>query len=83
MQHPDEGILWEHHGSVAARDEYDETWEKRKTMSPVPSQNCMDGVGLCRRFVPGPLPPPCSTGEAVGGRQWGYERPLWMRFRWK
>lgn len=70
MQHPDERLLWGDHSSVATQDEYDETWEKCKTMSPMPSQqNYMDGVGLCGKFVPGLLPPPCSSGEAVGGRQ--------------
>lgn len=70
VQHPDELLLGGHHSSVATQDEYDETWEKCKTMSPVSSQqNYMDEAGLCRKFVPGPLPPPCSAGEAVGGRQ--------------
>lgn len=55
---------------MAAQDEYGETWEKCKIMSAMPSQrNYMVGVGLCGKFVPGPLSPPCSPGEAVGGKQ--------------
>lgn len=69
VQHP-ERLLWGYHSSVAAQDEYGETWEKCKIMSAMPSQrNYMVGVGLCGKFVPGPLSPPCSPGEAVGGKQ--------------
>lgn len=34
-------------------------------------------------FVPGPLPVTASVGEAVGGRQRGYDRPFLMCFHWK
>lgn len=67
VQHPDERFLWGHHSSVAAQDEYDETWEKCKTKSPMPpQQNYMDGVGLCRKFVPGLLPPPLLYWRGCG-----------------
>lgn len=48
VRHPVELLPWGHHSSAAAQDEYGETWEKRKTMLPVPlQQNCVDGTGWC------------------------------------